>query len=171
VNSEYVAWGWIADETPTEGAKRPRIEGETWTEGAARDWAVEGLGKGIGEPLPRKLLKMFTWNCAIWCIVKNFSFTISTFLSLPSCICAVQTGAIVRSRISCFSPAICFFACDSFFACNSFLWNEYFGAIVNNNKHWLMTWILEQAADASFYELTSPKHWQTTQWFWVSGCR
>ena len=24
-----------------------------------------------------------------------------------------------------------------------------------------MTWISEQAADASFYELTMPKHWQT----------
>ena len=39
-------WGWIADETPTEGAKRPIIEGETWTEGTARDWVGEGVMEG-----------------------------------------------------------------------------------------------------------------------------
>ena len=31
----------------------------------------EDLGRGLGEPLPRKCLKIFTWNRAIWCIVNN----------------------------------------------------------------------------------------------------
>ena len=35
-----------------EGAKRPRIDGE------AREKAGRGLGRGLGEPLARKLLKI-----------------------------------------------------------------------------------------------------------------
>ena len=43
-----------------------------------------------------------------------------------------------------FSPAIRFYKLT-------------FGVIGNNNKHRLMTLILEQAANTSFYELTVPK--------------
>ena len=37
IKGECVPWGWIEGETPTEGAKRPRIEGEAQTKGEARD--------------------------------------------------------------------------------------------------------------------------------------
>ena len=41
-----------------EGAERPRIEGEARTEGEAREKiGGRGLGRGLGEPLPRKFLK------------------------------------------------------------------------------------------------------------------
>ena len=41
-----------------EGAKRLRIEGEARTEGEAREkTGGSGLGRGLGEPLPRKFLK------------------------------------------------------------------------------------------------------------------
>ena len=41
-------WGGkIEGEARIEGAERPRIEGE------ARDLAGRGLGRGLGEPLPR----------------------------------------------------------------------------------------------------------------------
>ena len=48
----------IEGEARVEGAKRPRIEGEARTEGKAREKSGgRGLGRGLGEPLPRKLLK------------------------------------------------------------------------------------------------------------------
>ena len=28
IKGEYFAWGWIEGETPIDGARRPRIEGE-----------------------------------------------------------------------------------------------------------------------------------------------
>ena len=55
--------GWIeGDIARIEGAKHQKIEGE--------DWAGKGLGRRLGEPLPRKFLKIHTWNRAIWCIVE-----------------------------------------------------------------------------------------------------
>ena len=57
-------WGPIQDpqskvkgEARIEGAKRPRIEGEARTKGEAREKAGEGLGRGLGEPLPNFFLK------------------------------------------------------------------------------------------------------------------
>ena len=48
----------IEGEARVEGAKRPRIEGEARSEGEAREKAGgRGLGRGLGEPLPRKFLK------------------------------------------------------------------------------------------------------------------
>ena len=64
-------FGWT-----NEGAKRPRMEGEARTEGEARDIAGE-LGRGLGEPLPRKFLKIQTWNRSFWCIVEAKIRTIS----------------------------------------------------------------------------------------------
>ena len=44
-----------------QGAKRPRIEGEARTEGEAREKnGGRGLGRGLGEPLPRKFKKNHT---------------------------------------------------------------------------------------------------------------
>ena len=48
----------IEGEARVESAKRPRIEGEARTEGEAREKSGErGLGRGLGEPLPRKFSK------------------------------------------------------------------------------------------------------------------
>ena len=41
---------------PSRG--RPRIEGEARTEGEAREKSGRGLGRGLGEPLPRNLKKI-----------------------------------------------------------------------------------------------------------------
>ena len=53
--------GKIEGEARIQGAKRPRIEGEARIqgeariEGEARDFSGgRGLGRGLGEPLPRK---------------------------------------------------------------------------------------------------------------------
>ena len=55
-SSSGMYFGWT-----NEGAKHPRIEGEARTEGEARDIAGgRGLGRGFGEPLPRKFLKIQT---------------------------------------------------------------------------------------------------------------
>ena len=48
----------IEGEARVEGAKRPRIEGEARPEGKARQKSGgRGLGRGLGEPLPRKFLR------------------------------------------------------------------------------------------------------------------
>ena len=48
----------IEGEARFEGAKRLRIEGEARTEGEAREkTGGRGLGRGLGELLPRKFLK------------------------------------------------------------------------------------------------------------------
>ena len=58
----------IEGEARVEGAKRPRIEGEAQTEGKAREKSGgRGLGRRLGEPLPRKFLKNQTWNHSFWC--------------------------------------------------------------------------------------------------------
>ena len=137
IEGEYVAWGWIEGETPTEGAKRPRIEGEARTVGEIRDWAGRGLGKGLGEPL-RKFLKIHTWNCAIWCIVEAKIYLLlllRSYLLLPVSAQFVPeqlsgpadpgNGTLyVKQRLLAiirFFACNSFIACDSFFACNSFL--------------------------------------------------
>ena len=62
----------IEGEARVEGAKRPRIEGEARTEGEAREKSGgRGLGRGLGEPLPRKFLKNQTWNQSFWCIFES----------------------------------------------------------------------------------------------------
>ena len=51
----------IEGKARVEGAKRPRIEGEARIEGKAREKAGgRGLGRGLGEPLPRKFSKNHT---------------------------------------------------------------------------------------------------------------
>ena len=69
-------WGGV-DEHVEEGElrakpepKRPRIEGETQIEGAARDCAGVEVCGGAGWALPRKFFLMHTWNHAFWCIVE-----------------------------------------------------------------------------------------------------
>ena len=92
IKGEYVVWGWIEGETPTEGAKRPKIEGGAQTEGEARNWAGEEFGEGLGGASPQNFVAnsylklcnlVYSWS-------ENSSFTTPTFLSLTSCICAVK---------------------------------------------------------------------------------
>ena len=72
-SSSGMYFGW-----KNEGAKRPRIEGEARNEGEARDISGgRGLGRGLGEPLPRKFLKIKTLNRSFWCIVDTKIRTIS----------------------------------------------------------------------------------------------
>ena len=48
----------IESEARVEGAKRPRIAGEARNRGRSpRKSGGRGLGRGLGEPLPRKFLK------------------------------------------------------------------------------------------------------------------
>ena len=55
-------------EARIEGAKRPRI-GRSPIRGQSPRWSGgRGLGRGLGEPLPRKFLKIWNDNRAIWCI-------------------------------------------------------------------------------------------------------
>ena len=56
---------WIEGAARTEDPKRTRIDGEAWDEARGG-----GLGRGLGEPLPRKILKIHTWNHAFWSIVE-----------------------------------------------------------------------------------------------------
>ena len=76
----------IEGKARVEGAKRPKIEGDARTEGKAREKAGggvwgggsvrksrgRGLGRGLGEPLPRKFKKNHTWNHSFWCIFEAF---------------------------------------------------------------------------------------------------
>ena len=67
--------GRIEGKTRTDSTdrwrKRPRIEGETQNEGAARDWARIEVCGGAGWALPKKILKMHPWNYTFWCIVES----------------------------------------------------------------------------------------------------
>ena len=60
-----------------------RIEGETQIEGAAKDWAGVEICGGAGWALPRKILKMHTWNHAFmvysWSENLYFSHRIQEF--------------------------------------------------------------------------------------------
>ena len=59
---------------------RSKVEGEAWVEGSKRPKRAkpepraksekkleEGFGDGLGEPLPRKVLKNRAWNYSFWC--------------------------------------------------------------------------------------------------------
>ena len=62
--------GWIEGAARTD---RWREAPENWgrsSKSETRDWLGRGLGRGLGEPLPIKVLKIHTWNHAFWCIVE-----------------------------------------------------------------------------------------------------
>ena len=65
---------------------RGRETSENWKRNLNRGHSPRLSGGWVREghrwASSQKTLKMFTWNCAIWCIVENFSFTTPTFLSL-----------------------------------------------------------------------------------------
>ena len=125
-----------------------------------------GLWRDSVSPSPWNFLKIHTWNWAIWCIVETKIYLLlflRCYLLLPVYFGPEQSSgpadpgndtlyvkqhllAIRLLPVIRFSPAIRFY-------------KSTFGVIVNNNKHRLMIiiWILEQAADVLFYNLTLPK--------------
>ena len=66
-NSVCYEWQEPDSVARVEGAKRLSIKGKARAEGEARDKKKGVLGRGLGEPLPRKNLKIQTLNSANWC--------------------------------------------------------------------------------------------------------
>ena len=68
----------VKGEARIEGMKRPSTEGEARELRAKpeprakpeKNRGGRGLGRGLGEPLPRKFLKNQTWDHPFWCIFK-----------------------------------------------------------------------------------------------------
>ena len=62
---------WIG-RSPNRGREAPEIWGRSPNRGRSpRKSGGRGLGRGLGEPLPRKFLEFRTSNRSIWCIVER----------------------------------------------------------------------------------------------------
>ena len=96
-NQAKISEGQTEDEARTYGAKRLRIEGKARTEGEARDRAGEGSEEGLGEPLPRKLVKIET--VIIFFLISLFSFTMRGVVVKPPK-AAMYRGAKCRGVVS-----------------------------------------------------------------------
>ena len=58
--------------SPKRGREAPEIWGRSPNRGRSpRKSGARGLGRGLGEPLPRKILKFRTSNSSIWCILET----------------------------------------------------------------------------------------------------
>ena len=71
----------VKPEQRAQSARFLNFEVEAWIKSEARDWAGEGSGERAWGAPPQKILKIHTWNRAIWCIVQLFK---QAFLSFPS---------------------------------------------------------------------------------------
>ena len=68
----FKSWGVWIGRSPNRGREAPEIWGWSPNRGwSPRKSGERGLGRGLGEPLPRKFLEFRTSNRSIWCIVEK----------------------------------------------------------------------------------------------------
>ena len=69
---------WDVFRVDKRGREAPENWGRSPNRGRSpRHSGGRGLGRGLGEPLPRKFLKIEIWNHSFWCIVEAKIRTIS----------------------------------------------------------------------------------------------
>ena len=68
----FKSWGVWIGRSPNRGREAPEIWGWSLNRGRSpRKSGGRGLGRGLGEPLPRKFLEFRTSNRSIWCTVEK----------------------------------------------------------------------------------------------------